>query len=89
MRFYDVDSGVVEIDGVDIRDYDLHSLRMAISMVMQEPLIFNYSILENVLYGKNNASNSEILEACTQANAMEFINDKVMAFEDTAQALIK
>lgn len=89
MRFYDVDSGVVLIDGIDIRDYDLHSLRMAISMVMQEPLIFNYSILENVLYGKNNARNSEILEACTQANAMEFINGKVMEFEDTAQALIK
>jgi len=58
MRFYDVDSGSVLIDGRDIKEYDLHSLRSAISMVMQEPIIFNYNILENVLYGKPDAKNS-------------------------------
>jgi ABC-type multidrug transport system fused ATPase/permease subunit len=57
MRFYDVDAGQVLIDGVNIQDYDLHSLRKGISMVMQEPIIFNYSILENVLYGKPDATN--------------------------------
>lgn len=52
MRFYDVDDGKILIDGVLIQDYDLHDLRQHISLVMQEPIIFNYSILENVLYGK-------------------------------------
>lgn len=61
MRFYDVDSGDVFIDGVNIKDYDLHSLRAVISMVMQEPIIFNYNILENCLYGKPDATNSEVL----------------------------
>jgi len=44
-------------------------------MVMQEPIIFNYSILENILYGKSNATNSEVLEACKLANSMEFIDN--------------
>jgi len=87
MRFYDVDSGVVLIDDVDIREYDLHSLRTAISMVMQEPIIFNYSILENILYGKPDATNTEILESCKMANCMEFIDNKDsvdLAFDDSA-----
>jgi ABC-type multidrug transport system fused ATPase/permease subunit len=60
MRFYDVDHGQILLDGRNIKDYNLHDLRKAISLVMQEPIIFNYSILENVLYGKSNASNSEV-----------------------------
>jgi len=47
-------------DGVDIKEINLHDLRMAISLVMQEPVIFNYTILENILYGKLDATNSEI-----------------------------
>jgi ATP-binding cassette subfamily B (MDR/TAP) protein 1 len=93
MRFYDVDSGEVLIDGVNIKDYDLHSLRDYISMVMQEPIIFNYSILENVLYGRPNAKNSEVLEACELANCMDFIEKNAsggdMEFDDSAQALLK
>lgn len=92
MRFYDVDSGVVLIDDVDIKEYDLHSLRTAISMVMQEPIIFNYSILENILYGKPTATNTEVMDACKMANCMEFIDNKDavnLAFDDSAQALIK
>ena len=58
-------------------------------MVMQEPIIFNYSILENVLYGKTDATNDEVLEACEKSNCMEFIENKDMiAFDDSAQALI-
>lgn len=60
MRFYDVDQGEILLDGVNIKDYNLHDLRKVISLVMQEPIIFNYSILENVLYGKSNASNTEV-----------------------------
>lgn len=92
MRFYDVDSGDVLIDGVDIKKYDLHSLRVAISMVMQEPIIFNYSILENILYGKPEAKNSEVVYACEQANCMEFIDHKDamnLEYDDSAQALLK
>ena len=58
MRFYDVDSGEVLLDGINIKRIKLHDLRVAISLVMQEPIIFNYSILENILYGKSDATNS-------------------------------
>jgi len=61
MRFYDVDQGEVLLDGVNIKDINLYDLRNAVSLVMQEPIIFNYSILENILYGKTNATNSELL----------------------------
>ena len=60
MRFYDVDHGEILLDGVNIKEYKLHSLRKSISLVMQEPTIFNYSILENILYGKLDASNTEV-----------------------------
>jgi len=60
MRFYDLDFGEILLDGVNIKDYNLHELRKAVSLVMQEPVIFNYSILENILYGKLDAKNSEI-----------------------------
>jgi len=73
MRFYDVDAGEILLDGVNIKDYNLHDLRNVISLVMQEPIVFNYSVLENVLYGKAKASNDEIYEATTIANANEFI----------------
>lgn len=90
MRFYDVDSGEVLIDDVNIKDYDLHSLRNQISMVMQEPIIFNYSIKENILYGKNGASNDELINAATQSNCMEFIDNKqLITSDDSAQALLK
>jgi len=74
MRFYDVDFGEIFLDGVNIKDIKLHELRKAVSLVMQEPIIFNYSILENVLYGKLDATNSEVLDASTVANCMEFID---------------
>jgi ABC-type multidrug transport system fused ATPase/permease subunit len=61
MRFYDVDQGEVLLDGENIKNINLYDLRNAISLVMQEPIIFNYSILENILYGKINATNSELL----------------------------
>ena len=63
MRFYEVDSGSIYLDGINIKDYNLYDLRKAISLVMQEPIIFNYSILENILYGKLDASNTEVLAA--------------------------
>ena len=73
MRFYDPDFGGVYLDGVNIKDYNLHDLRKAISLVMQEPIIFNYTILENILYGKSDASNDEIYNATSISNSNEFI----------------
>lgn len=73
MRFYDPDFGQILLDGVDIKEYNLHDLRKAISLVMQEPSIFNYSIKENVLYGKLDARNSEIDKCTNIANCNEFI----------------
>lgn len=73
MRFYDPNFGEIFLDDINIKDINLHDLRKVVSLVMQEPSIFNYSILENILYGKMNATNAEVLEVATVANCMEFI----------------
>jgi ABC-type multidrug transport system fused ATPase/permease subunit len=73
MRFYDVDSGDILLDGTNIKDINLHSLRETISLVMQEPIIFNYSILENILYGKSNATNTEVHDCSKISNCLEFV----------------
>ncbi len=92
LRFYDVNHGSITIDGVDIRDYNLKQLRHAMSLVMQEPTLFNYSIMDNILYGEMGASNSEILEAAKIANAMEFISSQdtisSMRRDETTQGLV-
>lgn len=75
MRFYDVDSGEILLDGVNIQEYNLHDLRNTMGMVMQEPVLFNYSIKDNILYGKQDSSNSDIMTAANVANALEFINN--------------
>lgn len=90
MRFYDVDFGEILIDGVNIKKYNLHSLRKKISLVMQEPNIFNYSILENILYGKLEASNSEVMKATQIANCTEFIEKGTFkGLDDTPMELLK
>jgi ABC-type multidrug transport system fused ATPase/permease subunit len=73
MRFYDPEYGSITLDGEDIRNFNLHSYRTAVSLVMQEPIIFNYSILENILYSKLDASNSEVKEVTSLACCDEFI----------------
>lgn len=88
MRFYDVDFGEVLLDDVNIKEYNLHDLRKAISLVMQEPIIFNYSILENILYGKHDAHNSEVLNSTNLANATEFIEgNDAFKLDETAFGL--
>jgi len=72
-RFYDVDSGQICIDGVDIRKYKLKELRESIGIVMQEPFLFNGTILENIAYGRLDAKIDEIVEAAKLANAHTFI----------------
>ena len=72
-RFFDVSSGVIKIDGVDIKDYDVKSLRKNIGIVPQETFLFSGTILQNIKYGKRDATFEEIKEAAKKANAHEFI----------------
>lgn len=73
LRFYDPNQGEVLIDGVSAKNYNLRQLRAKMGLVMQEPTLFNYTIAENILYGKSEATNDEIEEAARVANALEFI----------------
>ncbi|XP_068667390.1 putative multidrug resistance protein [Aristolochia californica] len=73
-RFYDPMKGSVEIDGHDIKTYNLRYIRSQIALVSQEPTLFAGTIRENITYGRENASESEIMEAAAQANAQEFIS---------------
>ena len=73
-RLYDPDEGQILIDGRDIRDYTLESLRGEMSMVLQESILFTGSIVENIAYGRPDASGAEIIEAAKNANAHEFIS---------------
>ena len=72
-RFYDVDAGSIQIDGVDVRDYSIDSLRKTIGVVTQEAILFNTTIAENIAYGKPDATMEEIEAAAKQANAHDFI----------------
>lgn len=73
VRFYDPKRGRIEIDGVDLRDLQLPSLRDQISIVLQEPLLFSGTIYENIAYGKLGASEEQIRAAARAANADEFV----------------
>ena len=87
VRFYDPDCGSIRLDGVDIRDYDIHFLRDNIGMVLQKNHIFDGTIEENIRYGRPNASIEEIHDAAKKA----YIYDQVMklpeGFQSKAQLL--
>lgn len=70
LRFYNKDAGRIRIDNADISDYDVRLLRKQIGFVMQEPLLFNQSIKDNILFGNQDASDSDIRRVCLQANAL-------------------
>jgi ABC-type multidrug transport system fused ATPase/permease subunit len=72
-RFYDVDSGTIRVDGHDVRDLTVKSLRRQVGMVLQDSILFSGNVLENIRYGNPEASEEEILAACQAANALEFI----------------
>jgi len=74
-RFYDPQRGSVSIDGVDVREFDLKSLRNQIGIVSQETILFNDTIKANIAYGKPDASNKEIEEAARKAHAHDFISN--------------
>ena len=73
-RLYDPNEGQILIDGRDIRDFTLESLRAEMSMVLQESILFTGSIVENIAYGRPDATGIEIIEAAKDANADEFIS---------------
>jgi ATP-binding cassette subfamily B protein len=73
-RFYDPTGGSITLDGVDIRDITLESLRRQVGVVSQEPFLFHSSIRENLLYGRPNATDAELEEACQAANIDGFIS---------------
>jgi ATP-binding cassette subfamily B (MDR/TAP) protein 1 len=72
-RFYDVQSGEILIDDLNIKNYDLIMLRKLISLVMQEPVLFKKDIIENIKYGKLDATKEEIVKAATEAKILKFI----------------
>ena len=74
-RFYDVNEGNIKIDGVDIKDMTMESLRHLMGLVTQDSILFNDSIKNNILIGKQNATDEEIVEALKIANAYEFVKD--------------
>ena len=74
-RFFDVSNGSLKIDGIDVRDYEIKSLRKAIGIVPQETFLFSGTILSNIKYSRQDATFEEVVEAAKQANAHEFIEN--------------
>jgi ABC-type multidrug transport system fused ATPase/permease subunit len=81
LRFYDIESGTITIDGKNIAEYDLETLRGNMSIVPQDVILFGGTIKENIAYGKPDASDDEILLAAKQANALSFIDSFPEKFE--------
>jgi ATP-binding cassette subfamily B protein len=73
-RFYDPQSGAIELDGTNLRDYKVDDLRNQFAIVLQEPVLFSTSIAENIAYARESASTDEIICAATAANAHDFIS---------------
>ena len=84
-RLYDVTEGSVKVGGVDVRDYDLEALRDAVAVVLQKNLLFSGTIKENLLWGNENASDEELVQACKLAQADDFVR----AFPDGYDAKIE
>jgi ATP-binding cassette subfamily B multidrug efflux pump len=82
-RFYDVDSGSVCIDGVDVREISQKSLRAKIGLVPQKTVLFTGTVAENIRYGKENATDEEVRRAAEIAQAMEFISGMKEGFESS------
>ena len=74
-RFYDVQEGALKIDGIDVKDMKMHSLRSMIGLVTQDSILFNDSIRNNLLIGKHDATDEELIDALKVANAYEFVKD--------------
>lgn len=80
-RFYDVDEGQITIDGIDIRDMTVRSLRKQIGIVQQDVFLFTGTIRENIAYGNLEATDEEIIEAARKAHMLDFINELPDGFD--------
>lgn len=80
-RFYDVDAGSVTVDGIDVRDIKIKSLRENIGIVQQDVYLFSGTVKDNIGYGKSTASDREIIEAAKLAGAYEFIKNLPNGFD--------
>ena len=80
-RFYDVNNGRITIDGHDVRDLSLNSLRRLMGVVTQETILFNDTVRANIAYGQKDVYDDQVISAATAANALEFINDLVDGFD--------
>ena len=80
-RFYDVTEGSISIDDVDIREVTLDSLRNQIGIVPQETMLFSATVRENIRYGRLDASDDEVIEACKAANAHDFIMELPQGYD--------
>jgi ATP-binding cassette subfamily B protein len=80
-RAFDPQTGVITVDGQDIRHYQLAALRRNIGVVFQEPLLFNRSIAENLRIGSPQATDAQLLEACARAQALDFIERQPQGIE--------
>lgn len=72
-RFYDVTDGTIRVDGVDVRDWDLETLRKNVGLVLQETFLFSVSIRENIAYGNDDATEEQVVAAAQAAQAHDFI----------------
>jgi subfamily B ATP-binding cassette protein MsbA len=80
-RFYDPIEGCITLDGIDLREFDLRSLRRAMGIVSQDTFLFNQSVRYNIAYGREDATEDEIIEAAKRANAYEFIVELPQGFD--------
>ena len=81
-RFYDTNKGEILIDGINIKKYNLYELRKKIGLVSQEPVLFKRSIYENILYGKLDSNDEDVLEAAKKAGIENFFNEKNFGTKD-------
>ncbi|MEG0274360.1 MAG: ABC transporter ATP-binding protein, partial [Longicatena sp.] len=81
-RFYDVTSGHIYIDGVDLRDYDLFALRSKLGVIPQKAMLFSGTIEENIRFGKEHATHEEVEHAAKTAQGLDFIMEKEKHFEE-------
>lgn len=81
LRLYDIDGGEIRIDGQDIKHVSQESLRSAIGMIPQDPVLFHRTLMENIRYGKIEATDAEVISAAKKAHADDFIKDLPLKYE--------
>lgn len=83
-RFYDISAGSVKIDNQDVRDVTLQSLRQAMGVVPQDPVLFNDTVMSNVRYSKQDATDEDVIKACTSAA----VHEKILGFTDGYKTMV-